>query len=94
MYSDKRRYVRIEVNAPGKIITLKGLHLARSFRCTVVNVSEGGALIHTDIPVVEEEFYLELYDGLSDLRLCSVIRRLHNSNYLGVRFVTSASVYK
>jgi hypothetical protein len=94
MYGDKRRDARVEINAPGKIITLNGLHLARNISCTVVNISESGALIHADAPVSDQEFYLELYNGSSNLRLCSVIRRLHNSNYLGVRFVTSSSVYK
>jgi hypothetical protein len=90
MDSDRRRDVRVVINAPGKIIRLNGLHLAKTIWCTVVNISESGALIHAEAPVPDQEFYLELDSEASNLRLCTVLRRLHNSNYIGVRFVTSA----
>ena len=93
-YSDKRKDVRVEINAPGKIIRLNGLHLAKTIGCTVLNISEGGALIHADTPVTDQEFYLELNNESSKLRLCTVLRRLHSNNYIGVRFVTSAGRYK
>jgi hypothetical protein len=87
---EKRKDVRVEINAPGRLIRLNGLHLAKTVSCVVLNISETGALIQTDVPVTDEEFYLELNDVSSNLRLCTVIRRLHNSKYIGVRFVTPA----
>jgi c-di-GMP-binding flagellar brake protein YcgR len=94
MYRDRRKDVRAVINAPGKIVRLNGLHLAKTIRCTVVNISEAGALIRAEAPIADQEFYLELDSESSNLRLCSVLRRLHNSNYLGVRFVTSAGKYE
>ena len=94
MYNDRRKDVRVEINAPGKIIRLNGLHLAKIISCTVLNISESGAFIHAEAPVTDQEFYLELDGEASNLRLCSVLRRLHNSNYIGVQFVTSALIYK
>jgi PilZ domain len=94
MYSDKRKDVRVEINAPGKIVRLNGLHLAKSVNCVVINISEGGALIHAESPVTDQEFYLELDGDPNNLRLCSVLRRLHSSKYIGVRFVMSAGIHK
>ena len=93
MHSGKRKYVRAEINSPGKIIRLNGLRLAKNIGCTVINISEGGALLHADAPVTDAEFYLELNSESSSLRLCSLVRRLHG-NYIGVQFVTSAGRYK
>jgi hypothetical protein len=94
IYSDKRKDDPEEINAPGKIIRLNGLHLAKTISCTVIIISADGALINADVPVTDQEFYLELYGESSNLRLCSVLRRFHNSNYISVRFVTSAGIYK
>jgi hypothetical protein len=94
IYSDKQKDVRGEINAPGKIIRLNGLHLAKTISCTVIILSKDGAIINTEAPVTDQEFYLELHDESSNLRLCSVLRRFHNSNYISVRFVTSAVIYK
>jgi hypothetical protein len=87
---DRRKDARVEIDAPGKIIRLNGLHLAKAISCVVLNMSEIGALIHADTPVADQEFYLELDSESSNLRLCSVVRRFNCSNYVGVRFVTSA----
>jgi PilZ domain len=93
MYSDKRRYARVEIKAPGTIIRLNGLRLAKIMSCTVIDISEGGALIQTKAPVTDQEFYLELDSEPGNLRSCFVLRRLHG-NHIGVRFVTSAGKYK
>lgn len=93
IYVDKRKNERMEINTPGKIIRLRGLRLARSISCVVINISEGGALIQADVPVADAEFYLELNSELGSLRLCSVVRRLH-SNFIGVQFVAAAEKYK
>src|ERR1700677_2819527 len=90
MDRDRRKDVRAVIDAPGKIIRLNGLHLAKTIRCTVLNISDSGALIYAEAPVTDQEFYLELDSESSNLRLCSAIRRLNNSNYIGGRFVTSA----
>lgn len=93
MYSDKRKHVRVEINTPGTIIRLNGLRLAKIMSCTVIDISEGGALLQTKAPVTDQEFYLELDGELGNLRSCFVLRRLHG-NYIGVQFVTSAGKYK
>jgi len=93
MHSGMRKYARADINSLGKIIRLNGLRLAKNISCTVINISEGGALIHADAPVSDPEFYLELNSEPSRLRLCSLVRRLHG-NYIGVQFITSVGKYK
>jgi hypothetical protein len=93
VYEDKRKYRRVEANAPGTIITIgSGLRVGKQIGCRIVNISEGGALIEAESPLNETEFYLEMkalppnLRLAGTLRLCAVMRRV-TSNLLGVQFV-------
>ena len=96
-YEDKRKYPRIEAQAPATIITIgRGLRVGKQVGCKIVNISEGGALIEAESPVTEGEFYLEMKALPQNLRLagvlrlCSVRRRVA-SNVMGVQFVETRS---
>jgi hypothetical protein len=86
-YVDMRKSPRIEVNASAKLIVISGsLRVKATVDCTVLNISEGGALILTAIPIEETEFYLEMIGDSGKLYLCSVVRR--ESTYrVAVRFI-------
>jgi hypothetical protein len=82
-----RKWPRLETNAPAKIIIMsKGLHIKDILSCTVINMSEGGALISTHSPIVVSEFYLEENHAPDCLHLCSVVRR-ESLFKVGVRFI-------
>jgi hypothetical protein len=86
-YVDMRKSPRIEVNASAKLIVISGrLSIKAAVDCTVVNISEGGALILTTMPIEETEFYLETSGASGRLYLCSVVRR-ESSYRIAVRFI-------
>jgi hypothetical protein len=80
-YSDRRKYRRHNKNAPGQIVRLsRGVQIGAIVRCLVVNISRGGALIYSESDVTAPEFYLELDTEPGNLRLCSVVRRVGDSD--------------
>ena len=86
-YVEQRKWPRVEINAPAKIVMItRGLQLRREINCVILDVSEGGAQLVAASPIDCEEFYLELDGAPGALRLCSVVRRL-NDTRVGVRFV-------
>lgn len=65
MLTERRRFPRSTVRTPAEILPLqKGLKAGSAIMCTVVNISEGGALIEVTHGMVPDEFYL-LYRGLT-----------------------------
>jgi PilZ domain len=86
-YTEMRRSPRIEVNGSAKLILIAGnLRVKDTIDCTVLNISEGGALIAAAKPIEETEFYLETTGVSRSLYLCAVVRR--ESQYrIGVRFI-------
>ena len=81
----QRQFPRIEINAPGKITAVSGgLRIAKSIPCTVVNISEGGALLSFAHPMLETDFYLELDKKPAFRASCCVVRRVGNN--VGVKF--------
>jgi hypothetical protein len=86
-YVEQRRWPRLEVNAPGKIVTItRGLRVRQEINCVILDISEGGAQLVAKSPIDCEEFYLEMDGAPGALRLCSVVRRVSDSR-VGVRFV-------
>ena len=83
-YREQRQWPRVEINSPGTIVILHGLRIAKTIPCTVINVSEGGALLSLFAEITESEFYLEIDKFPEIRRSCSVVRR--NGKTLGVRF--------
>ncbi len=84
---EMRKWPRLETNASAKIIIMsKGLRIKNILNCTVVNISEGGALISAHSPIVVDEFYLEENHAPNSLHLCSVVRR-ESLFKVGVRFI-------
>jgi hypothetical protein len=86
-FVEMRKSPRIEVNAHAKIVLITGgLRIKKTLDCEVINISEGGALILTSVPIAESEFYLETSNEMGGLHLCSVVRR-ESPNKVGVRFI-------
>ena len=86
-YVEQRKSPRVEINAPGKIVTItRGLRVREEIHCVILDVSEGGAQIAATSPINCEDFYLEMDGAPGALRLCSVVRRVNESR-VGVRFV-------
>ena len=86
-YVEQRKWPRVEINAPGKIVMItQGLRVRQEINCVVLDISEGGAQLAATSPIDCEEFYLEMDKAPGALRLCSVVRRLNDSR-VGVRFV-------
>jgi PilZ domain len=83
-YLDQRRWRRFRIDAPGRIIVMRGLHIKTTVECTVIDVAEGGALIEPKSNVFESEFYLELDKEPGKLRSCTVVRR--DGRKIGVKF--------
>ena len=87
IYSDRRKYPRHKLNAPGQIVHLsRGVRLGTPVKCLVNNISRGGAVVYAESDVTASEFYLELDTEPENLRLCSVVRRV-NDRRLRVEFV-------
>ncbi len=74
-YLEQRRWRRFRIDAPGRILVMRGLRIATTITCTVIDVAEGGALIDPITTVVASEFYLELDKEPGKLRSCTVVRR-------------------
>ena len=86
-YVEQRKWPRLEINAPGKIVMItRGLRLREEVSCVIVDISEGGAQLLANSPIYCDEFYLEMNNTPRALRLCSVVRRINDSR-VGVRFV-------
>ncbi len=86
-YVERRRSPRVEINASGKLILLThGLRIKESIKCTVIDISQGGALIEAVSTVGDQEFYLEIDNDPGNLQLCSVVRRLSDRT-VGVKFI-------
>ena len=86
-YIEQRKWPRLEVNAPGKIVMVtRGLRVGQEIKCVIVDVSIGGAQLIAAAPIGDEEFYLEMDEAPGTLRLCSVVRRV-NDTRVGVKFV-------
>lgn len=83
-YVEQRRWRRFRIDAPGRILVMRGLHIKTTVHCTVIDVAEGGALIDPISTVVENEFYLELDKEPGKLRSCTVVRR--DGRRIGVKF--------
>ena len=85
-YSEMRKWPRVDVNMRAKLLRIgKGLRIREAFDCVIVNLSEGGALIVADQPIVDDEFYLEMNKERGGLVMCSVVRR-DSAFRVGVRF--------
>ena len=63
---------------------VRGLRISKPIPCVIVNISQGGALIEFQIPMLEPDFYLEM-NGKPVL--CTVRRA---DNNVGVKFHQSA----
>ena len=86
-YVDMRRSPRIEANTSAKLIVISSnLRVKATVDCTVINISEGGALIAVANPIEESEFYLETIGGSGKLYLCAVVRR-ESKHRIAVRFI-------
>jgi PilZ domain len=86
-YVEQRKWPRVEVNAPGKLVMItRGLRVREEINCVILDISEGGAQLATASPITCEEFYLEMDGTPGALRLCSVVRRV-SDNRVGVRFI-------
>jgi len=86
-YVEQRKWPRVEINAPGKIIMLsRGLRVKEEVGCVIVDISDGGAQLSANSPIEEKEFYLEMDQAPGALRLCSVVRRINESR-VGVKFI-------
>jgi hypothetical protein len=86
-YVEQRKWPRVEINAPGKIVMItRGLRLKKQIDCVILDISESGAQLAAAAPIDCEEFYLEMNGAPGALRLCSVVRRVNDSRF-GVRFV-------
>ena len=86
-YVEQRKWPRLEINAPGKIVMItRRLRVRKEIGCIIVDISEGGAQLAATSPIDCDEFYLEMNETPGRLRLCSVVRRLNDSR-VGVRFV-------
>lgn len=87
-YVEARASPRILVNSLARIIVVSGnLRVKESFECTILNMSQGGALISSDKPIRATEFYLEEGGAAKRMLLCAVVRR--ESEYrVGVRFIS------
>jgi hypothetical protein len=84
---EMRKSPRVAVNMKAKIISIgRGLRIREAFNCVIVNISEGGALIKADQPIVDREFYLEASLERGGLVLCEVVRR-DTAFQVGVRFL-------
>jgi hypothetical protein len=85
-YVEQRKWPRVEINAPGKIVMItRGLRLKQQINCVILDISESGAQLAAAAPIDCEEFYLEMDGAPGALRLCSVVRRVNDSRF-GVRF--------
>ena len=86
-YVEQRKWPRVEIDAPGKIIMIsRGLRVRREVACIVLDISAIGAQLSATSPVDDNEFYLEMDSAPGALRLCSVVRRINDSRF-GVRFI-------
>ncbi len=83
-YEEQRQFPRIEINTRAKITVVRGLRIAKSIPCTIINISEGGALLAFKNPMSETDFYLELDKTPAIRKSCSVVRCLGNT--VGVKF--------
>ena len=84
-YEEQRQFPRIEINTPGKITAISGgLRIAKSIPCTIVNISEGGALLSFTYPMLETDFYLQMDKKPAFHASCCVVRRV--GNIVGVKF--------
>src|SRR3569833_1179036 len=73
-HAEHRKNPRIEINAPAKILAISGgLRIRKSIDCTVINISEGGALLLAKQRINDAEFYLELQTHRADLHRCCVV---------------------
>jgi len=83
---DRRRHPRLRVQIPGQVIILSGLRGRPPIACTLVDRSNGGALLRVeDTSLVPDDFYLVIDGKGGELITCSVRRR--GRKLIGVRFV-------
>ena len=86
-YQEKRRWPRVEINAPGKVIAVsRGLRVKRIIPCKVIDISQGGALLELKYDDIEDDFYLEMDSEPENRATCSVVRRV-STHRVGVKFV-------
>jgi hypothetical protein len=81
MFNERRKAPRRLFNRRGRIST----DLIGQRPCMIVNLSEDGARLYSDV-AVPEEFALSIdFDGREERKACRVVWRLQNE--LGVTFV-------
>lgn len=85
-YIDRRRSPRVEINAFGKVTTVgRGLRIAKTVRCKIIDISLGGALLEIDSDQIEDSFYLEMDSEPENRATCNVVRKM--GNRVGVKFI-------
>ena len=85
-YTEQRKWPRLAVNAPGKVINISsGLRIKRVAPCRVLDVSAGGAQLEIIGGECDDSFYLEVDSEPNNLANCLVVRR--SGNRVGVRFL-------
>lgn len=86
-YQEQRQWPRMEINAPGKVISVnRRLRVEKIIPCKIIDISQGGALIELKHDDIENDFYLEMDSEPEKRMTCTVVRRdsLHR---VGVKFV-------
>ena len=83
--NERRIAPRSTINAPGTLTPMLGMRLQPSVRCTVIDISESGALIQTSTPITAEDFYLEMSTHPGERITCHAVRTAAG-NRIGVQF--------
>jgi hypothetical protein len=83
-FVQQRQFPRVDVNTPAKVTVVRGLRVSKPIPCVVVNLSQGGALLAFQNPMLEPDFYLEMDKKPAFRVLCTVVRRVGNN--VGVKF--------
>jgi hypothetical protein len=80
----------VELNGTYKLLAVTHqLRGTTSFSCTVINVSEHGALLQVNTRAVPDDFYLVVGESPDQRITCSVVGRA--GNQVNVRFVSSCA---
>ena len=83
--TERRIAPRSTINAPGVLTPMLGIRVQPSVECTVIAISESGALIQTKQPVAVEDFYLEISTHPGERITCHAVRNA-GMNRIGVQF--------
>ena len=82
--SDRRKFRRVRIDLPGKLFLPT---TAQEFPCTVVNVSPGGAMLHSDSPLQWGDKVVLYIDGIG--RFEGVVARVDGFG-IGIDFTSTA----